>query len=636
MLIYKNVNCAFSKIFALPCTRMSESLIIRSAILFLFAFLNIQLAQADQLTNQLDNHPSPYLAMHGKDPVHWQKWDESVLEKARKQNRLIFVSSGYFSCHWCHVMHRESYSDAAISTFLNENFIPVKIDRELHPALDAYLIDFVRQTEGNAGWPLNAFLTPDGYPLYGLTYATPEDFQRLLKRITAMWTEQGDTASRLAREATEFQVESLKASVVRQPANKAVLKQELQQQALDNADEFEGGFGRQTRFPMAPQLLALLELAADTDAEQLEGFLILTLDQMKNRGLRDHVNGGFFRYTVDPAWTEPHFEKMLYTQALLTDVYLRAAVIFNEPEYNQVARDTIDFVLQHMRSDQVYGFVSSFSAIDHQDREGGGYLWTQSELAELLDDRELEITSSYWALTDTPNFEMGDLPIISQSIEKIADRHGLQPSQVESILLGAKGKMSRRNKILQMPVDHKVLTSWNALFLSTLSRAAHQLGDSEYKNAAKKLKDSLLKFAWDGKVLKRSLNLDESTGSAGLEDYAYMARALNDYAVLKHPEDNWEEEWSMGSLLAAKAWLKFYHASGWKQGSDNLLPGMAGKAALPDGALPAADAMLMELSLLSENKGLRQKAENAAGLMFGAVSQSPLQHATHSRWVNQL
>jgi len=603
-------------------------------LIIVLPFLS-QLSVAQLLSNQLENHPSPYLAMHGEDPVHWQKWDESTLEKARRQKRLIFISSGYFSCHWCHVMHRESYANAEIATFLNDHFIPVKIDRELHPALDAYLIDFVRQTEGTAGWPLNVFLTPDGYPLYGLTYAAPNDFQALLKRVSGMWLEQGDKASRLAREATEFQLESL-GSTVRQPVEKATLNQELLEQAMANANEFEGGFGIQTRFPMVPQLLALLDRGEHSNSRQLSDFLILTLDQMKNRGLRDHVNGGFFRYTVDPAWTEPHFEKMLYTQALLADVYLKAAVIFKKPAYNRVARDTIDFVLRFMRSDQVNAFISSYSAIDYQDREGGGYLWTQGELADLLDDRELKIISSYWALSDTPHFEVGDLPMISQSIEKIADQYALKTHQVEKILLSAKSKMSGKNKISQMPVDHKVLTSWNALFLSTLSKAARLLNEPVYKNAATKLKKSLLRHAWDGKVLKRSLNLEESAGSAGLEDYVYMARALNDYAVLMHPEDNWQEDWSMGNLLAAKAWLKFYHSSGWRSASENLLPGMTGKAALPDSALPAADAMLMELSLSSDNKPLRKKAENSAGLMFGTVSQSPLQYATHSRWINQL
>ena len=617
-------------------TRMRESLRIRAAILFLLAFFYIQVAQAGQLTNQLQNHPSPYLAMHGSDPVHWQRWGKSVIEQARQQKRLIFISSGYFSCHWCHVMHRESYSEKAIASFLNDNFIPVKIDRELHPALDAYLIDFVRQTQGNAGWPLNVFLTPEGYPLYGLTYAAPEDFHALIKRVNGMWHKQGEKASRLAREAAEFQVESGKSSTIAHPVDKAAFNQALLQQALANADEFEGGFGKQNRFPMAPQLMALLQLAESSDSQQLADFLILTLDQMKKRGLRDHVNGGFFRYTVDPAWTEPHFEKMLYTQALLIEVYLKAAEVFNKPEYNLVARDTIDFVLQHMRSDQLNAFISSYSAIDHEGREGGGYLWKQNELADLLDDRELEIISSYWTLTDTPNFEMGDLPVISQSIEKIAERYELKSREVEKLLVSAKRKMSSKNKISQMPVDHKVLTSWNALFLSSLSKAARLLGDAHYKKAARKLKNALLNHAWDGRALKRSLNLDQNAGNAGLEDYVYMARALYDYAVLMNSEAGWQEDWSMGSLLAAKAWLRFYHAFGWHNGSENLLPGMAGKPALPDSALPAADAMLVEMSLASDNKGLRQKAENSTGFMYGEVSRSALQYATHVGWINQL
>jgi uncharacterized protein YyaL (SSP411 family) len=606
--------------------------------LFLIVVLTFfsPLSLALSLSNQLDNHPSPYLALHGKDPVNWQKWDAGILEKARRLNRLVFISSGYFSCHWCHVMQRESFSDSEIAAFLNDHFIPVRIDRELHPALDAYLIDFVRQTQGNAGWPLQVFLTPDGYPLYGLTYAAPKDFQALLKRVSEIWSEQGEKAARLAREATEFQVESLVPSTVPEPVDKARVNRALLEQALAVADEFEGGFGRQNRFPMAPQLLALLDLVEQSASQQLSDFLVITLDQMQNRGLRDHVNGGFFRYTVDPAWSEPHFEKMLYTQALLAEVYLRAAVVLNRPAYRQVARDTIDFVLRHMSSGQVHGFVSSYSAVDDKNHEGGGYLWTQDELASLLDNRELQIVNSYWSLTDTPRFAMGDLPIISRSIEDIAGQYQLKPNQVESVIRAASAKMASRHKISRMPVDHKVLTSWNALFLSTLSRAARQLGDPGYQQAAKKLKKSLLKHAWNGTVLKRSLNLGETDGNAGLEDYVYMARALNDYAVLVHPSDEWQEDWSMANLFAAKAWLKFYHSSGWKTASENLLPGMTGKQALPDDALPAADAMLMELSLFSENEGLRKKAETAAGRMFGTVSRSALQYATHARWINQL
>ncbi len=598
--------------------------------LFLFPLSAAPNSPAQLLQNQLKDHASPYLAMHGNDPVHWQEWGPEVLEKARRTNRLIFVSSGYFSCHWCHVMHRESYSDRKISALLNEHFIPVKIDRELRPALDDYLIDFVQQTTGQAGWPLNVFLTPEGYPLIGLTYAPPESFRDLLVRVSATWQEQSGKATRLARELVEYQLEQDQAPATVNDQQLSDFVQRIAIQALAIGDEFEGGFGNQNRFPMAAQLLVLLDFLRTHENQKLADFLTVTLDQMKNLGLRDQINGGFFRYTVDPAWTEPHFEKMLYTQALLARVYLDAAEVLQRPDYLQVARDTLDFVLRDMRAKKG-GYVSSFSAVDEKGQEGTGYLWQQDELVQMLTKEEQQVARLYWALSAESHFEMGDLPIKRLSVEQLARQLGASEKDITVLIESARKKMRARNKITLMPLDGKVLTAWNALLLSALSQAAMQLKDAKYLEKATALRNFLIKNAWDGARLSRARDGSKAIGRAGLEDYAYLARALADYAVLTRSE----EDWHLANMLTAKAWMHFYHVTGWKTGDENLLPGMSGQPALTDGALPAADAVLLGLSIASDNKAIKQKAEKAVPIMLPSMMESPFSYASHSIWLKR-
>lgn len=596
-----------------------------------FALLFFSSSSVFALTNQLKAHPSPYLAMHGNDPVQWQEWSKDVLEKARQSNKPIFISSGYFSCHWCHVMHRESYSTQAISTLLNENFIPVKIDRELRPALDDYLINFVQQTTGTAGWPLNVFLTPEGYPLIGLTYAPPTAFEDVLNRIAATWKSQSDKATRLAKDLVDHQLTQQAASQL--AGSMPDLKQFyplLLSQALSLADEFEGGFGLQNRFPMAPQLLALLQYLRNQQNDQLAAFLTTTLDQMKNLGLRDHVNGGFYRYTVDPGWTEPHFEKMLYSQALLIQVYLQAAVIFDRPDYLAVARDTIDFVLRDMQTADG-GFVSSYSAIDRQGIEGAGHLWKQAELAQLLDAQELQLANLYWNLSAASVFEAGTLAVIRRPLQQVATQMNIPEARARQLLSGLRAKLRAQNKQANMPLDGKKLTAWNALFLSALSQAALQLDDDGYRLQAKKLRDFLLEHSWNGENLSRARDNNRQIGRAGLEDYAYLAQALNDYAQLSASD----EDRHLSRLLLAKAWQYFYKANSWSTGNEGLLPGMIGQSAISDGALPAADALIMSLSLDAKDDAMVRKAMDAGRFMLPTLFDAAFSYASHYAWIEK-
>jgi uncharacterized protein YyaL (SSP411 family) len=588
------------------------------SFIVLSACFYVPFALSASLNNQLNNHASPYLMLHAEDPVHWQDWDESVLEFARQHNRMIYLSSGYFSCHWCHVMQSESFRNTAIARLLNEYFVPVKIDRELVPALDEYLIKFVRQSQGIAGWPLNVFLTPEGYPLFGTVYQPPEAFESLLNKLVSTWSSQADKATRLAREAVEYQLQ------FNQPLSTADISKQafinkLTKQLAVISDDLQGGFGEQSRFPKAPQLLVMLELYATTQDIRLREHLVLTLDEMKNKGLRDHINGGFFRYTVDPGWIEPHYEKMLYTQALLVQVYLKAGDVFQRQDYYQVAKDTMDFVIREMQSEPG-GYVSSFSALDDQDIEGGAYLWNQKRLSEVLTPAELALVNQYWLLQPLQKTREGQLP-------KLAD--AVVEDDVLNELRNIKTKLRSLGRIKTVPVDDKVITSWNALLLSSLSLMADKYKDQQYQALAKQLRNYLLDHHWVEAVLRRTHADDGLSSKAHLEDYVYMAKALRDFAVLSSSE----EDWYLSNLMQSKAWLLFRHNKGWKGEKNSLLPGMQAQSALTDSALPAADALLMALSLTSDNTALKQKALQAAGYMYPNVMQKPFEKASHYHWI---
>ena len=577
------------------------------------------------MQNQLAGHASPYLAMHGQDPVAWQDWGPAAMELARKEGKLLLVSSGYFSCHWCHVMQRESYRDARIAALLNAHFVPVKLDRELHGALDSYLIEFVDKTQGQAGWPLNVFLTPEGYPLIGATYLPPDRFRQLLERLNTNWREERSELRNLARRATlQMMLKAAPAEV--EALSPELLRVALLEQAVTIADPMEGGFGDQSRFPMVPQLTALLELQAAAPHPELAEFLTLTLDKMAGEGLRDQLAGGFFRYTVDPSWQVPHFEKMLYTQAQLSELYLRAAALFGREDYAGVARDTLDFVTREMAAPRG-GYAASFSAVDGAGEEGGVYLWTIDELHALLGEEDTALARRYWRMLDLPAHEGGHLPYRGEDVATLAEGAGLSPEAliarieaIQTILLAARGQRA-------LPVDHKALAGWNGLMLGALARAARQWQDPRLKAAALALRDYLRDQLWDGTQLRRALADGRAIGRASIEDYAYVAYGMAQYADLSgDPADE-----TFVAALLNLSWQKYAGPEGWRLDDGALVPGMGAETAMPDGALPAPSAMLIRLALDSDDPELVAKAVAAAELGRRKAQQEPFWYSGHYR-----
>lgn len=599
-----------------------------AAALFLGWAQSVLAVPSDALANQLRNHPSPYLALHGRDPVAWQEWGPEVVARAQRENKLIYLSIGYFSCHWCHVMQRESYRNRGIAQFLNTHFIPVKIDRELEPALDARMLKFAQDTRGMAGWPLNVFLTPAGAPVFASLYSPPDEFRQIIARVQRLWRDDAARVLALSSEGRNVRAQGPGAPAL-EPLIARDLTARFASASLAQADTVQGGFGAQSKFPNVPQLSLLLDLVAEERAPSAaREFLLLTLESMANYGLRDHLGGGFFRYTVDPAWTTPHFEKMLYDNAQLASLYLRAARVLARPDFAQVARETLDFMLRELW-DANGAFIASLSAVDARNVEGGYYLWSLDELRARLTTRELAVYRAAWHMQDAPPFDDGYLPIRGASTDEIAQAQRLNAAEVAALLQSAQAKLRAARAQRSVPRDGKLLAAWNGLALSALANGV-RAGYEQYRQPAQRVRDYLATQLWNGSELRRALASGRALGEAGLEDYAYVAQGLLAwYAVTRAPQDR-----ALAHALVNAAWKKFYDR-GWVLADRTWIPQQAPQDVLADGALPAPAAVLLEASVqvanLTGDVRLRERALAALNTGLANVRDDAYWYPSHIR-----
>ena len=597
-----------------------------------FTFLLLALlisppAFSASLKNQLLNHASPYLAMHGHDPVHWQEWNATTVARARQENKLLYVSSGYFSCHWCHVMQKESYRNRHIAKLLNDNFIPVKVDRELNAGLDAKLIDFVEKTQGISGWPLNVFITPEGYPLVGMVYVPADNFLQILNKLNQQWRSNQKELKQLARNASSELGKETNSKAGR--INASLIKQyesALLQQSLTLADELQGGFGQANKFPSAPQLKILLELYQRYRDERLYRFLVRTFDQMASQGLWDQLGGGFFRYVVDPNWQIPHFEKMLYDNALLAALYLQAARILQHPQYKEIARETLGFMQAQMRLPSG-GLLASLSAIDNKGIEGGYYVWDRDEVKKVLTKKEWSLASSYWGLQGAPELDQGYHLREASSVAQLARETGDSLADISRQLHNAKIKLYKRRQQRELPKDHKCLAAWNGLALSAYVAAAKQgLIDIEQ---ARQLKNVILTTLWDGNRLYRMKPSAQFSMPGNLEDYAYVSQALLAWAVW-HGKD---KDWQVVETLVKQAWHKFYSEQGWKLSESSLLKYRESQLLVSDGPMPSPAAVLIKTSLelahYRSDQALQAQALRALSLGRDSLAEDIFWHVSY-------
>ena len=617
---------------------------LRRVELIIAVCLAFALATAPRVTfgahepvNALAHSASPYLRLHANDPVHWREWSPRVVAQAGAANRLIFVSVGYFACHWCHVMQRESFSDPAAAELLNAHFVSVKVDRELDPALDAQLLRFVQATLGHAGWPLNVVLTPDGVPLFGFTYLPVGNFRRLMEQIAARWKADPASLAAAARNVSDMLEGSAppRAAETMDAAGVRALFDAFTQQASETADGLAGGFGQQQKFPSAPQLALLLDSQRREPVDALEEFLRLTFGAMASLGLRDQIGGGFFRYVIDPGWEVPHFEKMLYDNALLAELYFDAADVLGEPAFEAIAMNTVEFMVRELAS-SCGGLFSSLSAVDADGVEGGYYLFDADVLDRVLDEPERAVAAAAWGFDGPPSLEHGHLPIqAAESSAAVARTAGVTVEEAAVRLASARSKLLEVRSERDLPRDEKRLAGWNGLALSTLVRATARRGGERFEAPARGIVGLLAEELWDGATLVRARAEGGADGPAiapaTLQDYAYVARGMIAFARAHGAETHWE----IARGFVTGAWERFRVPDGWRLSDADGLPYAGVEPVIADGPMPSPSAVLLDATMhvadYFDDDALRTRARAAlladdAGLRPGAFF-----HATRIR-----
>ncbi len=573
-------------------------------------------------TNHLAGETSPYLKQHASNPVDWYPWGDEALERARRENKPIFLSIGYSACHWCHVMERESFTDPAVAAILNENFISIKVDREERPDVDEIYMTAVQILTRSGGWPLNVFLTPDLQPFFGGTYFPPVDgygrpgFSTLIRQIATVWREQPDQVQSSAANLTS----AIRTTVDRVESGDSVVDRNLLEKATTalrrSFDQRWGGFGGAPKFPPTGSISVLLRQYRHTSSPDLLEMATLTLDHMAQGGMHDHVGGGFHRYSVDEEWLVPHFEKMLYDNALLARVYLEATLVTGRDAYRRVARNTLDFVLRDM-ADSAGGFHCALDA-DSEGEEGRFYVWTPQQIEAVLGAREGAIFCEYFGVTEAGNFEVGNILHYTQASVERAQQHFDSPEELEQNIERWCESLRRvRAERVWPGKDDKVLASWNGMMISALARGYAVLKDDRYLEAAIRAAGFVLtQMHRDGKLL-HSYSPDSNHGKRGsddvpgfLDDYAEVANGLIDLYEVSLDIEHLES----ATLLVRRLIDEFHDPDegGFfftSQSHDHVLvrtkPYHDG--AVPSGNSTAAFAVL-QLSRLLDDENMREKA----------------------------
>ncbi|TAN37495.1 MAG: thioredoxin domain-containing protein [Verrucomicrobia bacterium] len=484
-------------------------------------------------TNHLAHETSPYLLQHAHNPVDWYPWSTAALERARREDKPIFLSIGYSACHWCHVMERESFENQQTAELLNRHFVCIKVDREERPDLDEIYMTAVQMMTGSGGWPLSVFLTPDLKPIFGGTYFPPEarhgmaSFRTVLESIANLWEKKRANLLANAEEVTRAVRAHAAAAGAGNGKLKAALPEVATKELLASFDRRWGGFGGAPKFPPTAALALLLQQYAQTKNPQLLQPVTFTLDAMAHGGIHDQLGGGFHRYVVDERWLVPHFEKMLYDNALLAGVYLDAWQVTGQPLYRHVVCTTCDYVLRDMTAPGG-GFCSSQDA-DSEGHEGLFYIWTPAEIQKVLGADDTGLFCKFYDVTREGNFEGRNILHVSRDLETFARIEKLDAAEVEQRLAAIRAKLfAARTQRISPGLDDKVLTSWNALMISTLARAARTLDILRYRLAAEQAAAFILTtMRVEGRLLHTS-RAGQARQPAFLDDYALLCNALLD------------------------------------------------------------------------------------------------------------
>ena len=585
-------------------------------------------------TNRLANETSPYLLQHAHNPVDWFPWGNEALQKAKEENKPILVSIGYAACHWCHVMEKESFEDEETAGVMNEHFVNIKIDREERPDLDHIYMDAVQAITGSGGWPLNVFLTPDTKPFYGGTYFPP---QRAFNRSS--WREvlsAVSTAFQQKRNEIDSQAENLTAHLLQSnsfgllPSNNVAdifFKEKIDevfQNLMKSADKEWGGFGGAPKFPQTFSIQFLLRYYYETKNEAALIQACISLDKMIEGGIYDQVGGGFARYSTDIEWLVPHFEKMLYDNALLISVLAEAYQLTKNERYREVIDETIGFVQRELMQPDG-GFYSALDA-DSEGEEGKFYVWQYQEVKDLLGSHA-EIFCDFFDITEKGNWEEKNIPRIKKPLKLFAGEKDISIDELKTII--KKGKsilLTERNKRIRPSLDDKIILSWNALMNTACSKAYGATGKDDYRQLAIDNMQFLFKYFKnkDGDHFHHTWK-NEARNFAFLDDYAFLIQAL-----LYLQEISGDPDWLFRAGEISEYTIKnfsegetgFFFFTDIKQ-KDVIFR----KKEVYDGATPSGNATMAnnvhQLSILLNIPGFQKRAEKMVTSLSNAILRYP-------------
>lgn len=577
-------------------------------------------------TNRLILEDSPYLIQHAHNPVDWYAWGPEAFETAQREGKPIFLSIGYSTCHWCHVMERESFENPAIAKILNQYFISIKVDRERRPDVDKTYMQAVMLIARNGGWPMSSFLTSDGKPFFGGTYYPPDVFADLTLRVASAWADQ--------REQLIAQGEQLSEAVAQMTNNQNAAGQ-LSEQAVKNAviealythDELQGGFGQAPKFPQEPLLFLLLDESERNHNDETLKAVETTLDAMGRGGIYDQIGGGFHRYSTDNEWLVPHFEKMLYNQAHLSRVFLLAWRLTGNPAYQRVATQTFDYVLRDM-TDPDGGFYSATDA-DSEGKEGTFFLWSTEQIRASLSKQDAAFATKLFGVSDQGNFEHSNILHLPVTLETLAKSEGLPLTELSDRVDRIRESLYQAREKREHPLrDQKILTAWNGMMITSLAQAGVLLEEPRYTKAAA----GAAQFIWQnnrknlGELLRVHLQ-GSSSIDAQQEDYAYFAEGLIHLYDATNEQHWLDKAIEMTDSMLVNFWDKetggFYMSS-----AKNQVTSMARqKDGGIDSAIPSGNSVALRvLQMLHQRKAnfeYSRQANSTLAAFANTINQSP-------------
>ena len=582
-----------------------------------------------KFTNRLIHETSPYLLQHAHNPVDWYPWGEEALSRAKKEDRPILLSIGYSSCHWCHVMEKESFENEEIAGIMNLRFINIKVDREERPDLDELYMNAVQVMTGSGGWPMTVFLTPDLIPFHAGTYFPPEDrgrmpgFSKVLVVVSDYYRSHREEVEKMEAQLKQ----ALRQIVEVIPSQESVSDKVLSKafNALESQfDPIYGGFGNAPKFPSSMALTFLLRYWKSTGSKKALEMVEKSLEKMANGGIYDHLGGGFHRYSVDERWLIPHFEKMLYDNALLARTYFEAYQATKKERYRRVGEEILNYVLREMKSPNG-GFYSTQDA-DSEGEEGKFYVWTRDEIKGVLGKEKGTPFCAYYGVATEGNFEGGRSVLnIASTLEKVSELYGMPVAELEKVLIEGRQKLyAERERRARPGRDEKILTSWNGLMISSFVDGFRVTGNEKYLKGAVEAARFIWEMRKDGHVI-RVFSRGKSQVKGYSEDYAFFTQALIDLY-----EATFETEWlkeaeDLNRRMIDQFWDE-KNGGFFFTGKEN--ESLIARSKNPyDNAIPSANSMavfnLIKLGHLTGEESLKQKAEQILHLFYNFLDQHP-------------